>query len=235
MGTITGLTAEAMLAIRDGVIVNARIDAGHLILVKYDLSEIDAGNVVGATGLTGLTGPPSIVVVADAASRPTTGLFPGLNLWQEDVGLLYIWDGAAWVLPPTNVPHTTCTREPVNTTGTTDGVYSPFATPLIVNFEKFKSDTHFIVNYEGGVRNNNAFGEYRVGVHVIGPGAIDEYYDLAAGYGDLGPRACTRQIEIAAVGNYIFEAVRRRVNGVGTVYDGQHNNNRNSLTVTETY
>jgi hypothetical protein len=56
MATITGMTADAMDAIRDGHIVTADFDsAGHLILTKFDGTQIDAGTVTGAsTTLAGI-------------------------------------------------------------------------------------------------------------------------------------------------------------------------------------
>lgn len=47
MATITGLTAAAMQAIRDGVIVDADVVGGHLILTKHDATTFDAGVVTG--------------------------------------------------------------------------------------------------------------------------------------------------------------------------------------------
>lgn len=55
MSTVNGLTAETMLAIRNGVIVDANVVAGHLVLVRFDAAEIDAGSVVGPTGSPGAT------------------------------------------------------------------------------------------------------------------------------------------------------------------------------------
>lgn len=55
MASINGLTAEAMQAIRDGVIVDANVVAGHLILTRYDATEVDTGSVVGPTGSPGAT------------------------------------------------------------------------------------------------------------------------------------------------------------------------------------
>lgn len=46
MATVTGMTAAAMIAIRDNTIVSAAFDSSnHLILTKYDGSTVDAGFV----------------------------------------------------------------------------------------------------------------------------------------------------------------------------------------------
>jgi hypothetical protein len=50
MATVTGLTAAAMIAIRDQTIVEAEITGGHLILTRYDESTIDAGSIASAVG-----------------------------------------------------------------------------------------------------------------------------------------------------------------------------------------
>lgn len=50
MATITGLTAAAMIAIRNQTIVEAEITGGHLILTRYDESTIDAGSIASAVG-----------------------------------------------------------------------------------------------------------------------------------------------------------------------------------------
>lgn len=63
MATVTGMTAEAMLAIRDGTIVDGHFDtAGHIILTKYDGTQIDGGAVLAST-----TGQSGIVELATNA------------------------------------------------------------------------------------------------------------------------------------------------------------------------
>lgn len=65
MATVTGLTKEAMEAIRDGVIVDAEVVGNNLILTKFDATTIDAGNVRGPVGpaspakVTALPGSPT--------------------------------------------------------------------------------------------------------------------------------------------------------------------------------
>lgn len=63
MATVTGMTAAAMLAIRDGTIVDGHFDtAGHLILTKYDGTLIDGGAVLAST-----TGQAGVVELATNA------------------------------------------------------------------------------------------------------------------------------------------------------------------------
>lgn len=67
MATITGMTAAAMEAIRAGAIIDADFDtAGHLILIKYDETQIDAGVVPGAT--TVLSGAVELATSAETAT-----------------------------------------------------------------------------------------------------------------------------------------------------------------------
>lgn len=67
MATVTGMTAAAMQAIRDGTVVSAHFDsANHLILVKYDATQVDAG-LVGASTTT-LAG---VVELATSAETQT--------------------------------------------------------------------------------------------------------------------------------------------------------------------
>lgn len=50
MATVTGMTAAAMQAIRDGTVVSAAFDsANHLILTRHDGTQIDGGTVAAAT------------------------------------------------------------------------------------------------------------------------------------------------------------------------------------------
>lgn len=60
MATVTVYTAEKMQEIQDGSIVDGDVVSGHLILTKYDGSQIDAGPVEGPAGPTGPTGPAGI-------------------------------------------------------------------------------------------------------------------------------------------------------------------------------
>ena len=68
MATVTGMTAAAMQAIRDGTVVNGHFDsAGHLILTKYDETQIDVGAVLASS-----TTQAGIVELA-TTSETTTG------------------------------------------------------------------------------------------------------------------------------------------------------------------
>jgi microcystin-dependent protein len=78
MAEVTGLTAAAMQAIADSMIVSGSVDgSGHLILTKQDSSTVDAGDVIGPTGATGATGPtapaPTGAVMMFASATPPTG------------------------------------------------------------------------------------------------------------------------------------------------------------------
>jgi microcystin-dependent protein len=64
MATITGLTAERMLAIEGESIVDGSIIGGNLILTKFDGTTIDAGPVVGPTGPAGPQGTPGVAGVS---------------------------------------------------------------------------------------------------------------------------------------------------------------------------
>jgi len=67
MATVTGMTAAAMIAIRNGMVTGAHFDsAGHLILTKYDGTTVDAGVVTAAT--TSLAG---VVELATSAETQT--------------------------------------------------------------------------------------------------------------------------------------------------------------------
>jgi microcystin-dependent protein len=61
MATITGLTADRMLAIEAASIVDGEIIAGNLILSKHDGNQINAGPVVGPQGATGQAGPMGFI------------------------------------------------------------------------------------------------------------------------------------------------------------------------------
>lgn len=56
MATVTGLSAERMLEIEAASIVDGEVVGGHLHLIKFDETVIDAGSVAGPTGPTGATG-----------------------------------------------------------------------------------------------------------------------------------------------------------------------------------
>ncbi len=60
MATVTVYTAEKMQEIQDGSVVDGDVVSGHLILTKYDGSQIDAGLVEGPAGPTGPTGPAGV-------------------------------------------------------------------------------------------------------------------------------------------------------------------------------
>ncbi len=72
MATITGMTAAAMIAIRDETIVSAVINgSGHLILTQYDGGTIDAGAIKDAIA-TATTSATGLVELA-TTTETTTG------------------------------------------------------------------------------------------------------------------------------------------------------------------
>jgi len=73
MATVTGMTAAAMIAIRDGTVSGAHFDsANHLILTKYDGTTVDAGTLAAAT--TTLAGPVELATNAETQSGSATNL-----------------------------------------------------------------------------------------------------------------------------------------------------------------
>lgn len=57
--TVMGLSASRMLAIEASCVVDGEVDTnGHLILTKFDETQIDAGNVIGPAGPPGPSGGP---------------------------------------------------------------------------------------------------------------------------------------------------------------------------------
>lgn len=77
MATVTGMTAAAMQAIRDGMVVGADFDsANHLILTKYDGTTVDAGLIGSAT--TTLSGVVELATSAEtqAGSDATRAVTP---------------------------------------------------------------------------------------------------------------------------------------------------------------
>ena len=63
MATVTGLTAERMLAIEGASVVDGEVIGNNLILTKHDGSQIDAGPVIGPQGPAG---PPASLALTIA-------------------------------------------------------------------------------------------------------------------------------------------------------------------------
>jgi microcystin-dependent protein len=94
MATITGLTAERMLAIEGASIVDGEIIGGNLILTKYDGTTINAGPVAGPQGPPGPMGPAGYSAIPGEVK-----LWPGSDLpLLADYGK-WVWaDGAVYVV-----------------------------------------------------------------------------------------------------------------------------------------
>lgn len=83
MATVTGLTAERMLAIEGASVVDGEVVDGDLVLKKHDGTTIDAGSVVGPVGPQG-----------PAGLSPIPGevkLWPGDVLPDQAVYGLWAW------------------------------------------------------------------------------------------------------------------------------------------------
>lgn len=66
MTTVTGLTADRMLAIEDASVIDGDVVGDNLILTKHDGTQINAGNVRGPQGNEGPTGSDLDVITAAA-------------------------------------------------------------------------------------------------------------------------------------------------------------------------
>src|SRR3954451_3244588 len=64
MATITGLTAERMLAIEAAAIVDGNVVGNDLVLTRHDGTPINTGNVRGPAGPTGPVGSDLAVITA---------------------------------------------------------------------------------------------------------------------------------------------------------------------------
>lgn len=70
MASVTSLTAEAIQAILDGVIISAGINgAGHLILTKQDGTTVDAGYAKGSSTLEAVLATPNTLARRDSLGR----------------------------------------------------------------------------------------------------------------------------------------------------------------------
>jgi microcystin-dependent protein len=93
MATITGLTADRMLAIEASSVVDGDVVSGHLILTKHDGSTIDAGSVLGPTGPQGPVGPAGGLIPGELR------LWPGSTLPDPAQFGKWVWaDGAVYVV-----------------------------------------------------------------------------------------------------------------------------------------
>lgn len=84
MATVTGLTAERMIAIEDASIVGGTIVGDNLVLSSHGGDDFIAGNVRGPEGPAG----PPLSQLNDAGDVVITSPSPGQFLQ---------WDGSAWV------------------------------------------------------------------------------------------------------------------------------------------
>jgi hypothetical protein len=223
MGEVTGYTAERMKDIEDNTVVNGHIDvpSGHLKLTRYNGTEIDAGLVNVS---------PRIVT---SATRPTApNVFEGLQIYETDTNLSYIWDGAAWLPIAPAIPHSTVAKVTSTALSTTSTVFVNLGVNCqVVNFPKLRADTKLIVRYDGNIYNDDpgGLGAYEVGIQVNG---VDNV--VANGFVNLGQKSGVHEITGLAAGNYTCTLRKRRANGTGTVFDGTAGS-RNALTVMETF
>jgi microcystin-dependent protein len=92
MATVTGLTAERMLAIEAASVIDGEVLADHLILTKHDGTQIDAGSVVGPQGPQGPTGPAGISGIPGEIKMWANSVLPELATYGK-----WVWaDGAIY-------------------------------------------------------------------------------------------------------------------------------------------
>lgn len=77
MATVTGLTAERMKEIENGILIDAEVVGDNLILTTKDNTAINAGNV------RGLPGPAGESVVFLDAGESAAGLPDGTKICRR--------------------------------------------------------------------------------------------------------------------------------------------------------
>jgi microcystin-dependent protein len=94
MATITGFTADRMLAIENASVVDGEIVGSNLILTRHDGSTIDAGPVLGPPGPQGPVGPAAVSSIPGEIK-----LWPGSALPDPAKYGKWVWaDGAVYVV-----------------------------------------------------------------------------------------------------------------------------------------
>lgn len=129
MATVTGLTAEHMLALSDANIVAAEVVGNDLILTTRGGQQINAGNVRGSQGPTGPVGPTT-TTVCTSTTRPVAPI-DGQQIYETDtLKTLYYYTsksgwfpswGTAWGVIAV-MPVKTNSSANYSATGTTDMV-----------------------------------------------------------------------------------------------------------------
>lgn len=183
MATVTGLTAEAMEAIRDNVVVDGEVVGDDLILTTQGGVDINAGNVRGPAGAPGLTvryigelipmagsTVPSLCLACDgsAVSRSTyAALF-------AEIGTAYgSGDGSTTFNLPNTKGRTLVTRDSGQTEFDTLG-------------ETGGSKTHTLTGAESGV--NGSGSTTSSGSHNTGGHSVDHSHSVN-GAGDTVVRS----------------------------------------------
>lgn len=90
MATVTGLTADRMLAIEAASVVDGDVVGDNLILTKHDGSQINAGSVRGPQGSQGPVGSMLAVLAAKTVQEPglTNQIRAGRQLSPADFGAM---------------------------------------------------------------------------------------------------------------------------------------------------
>jgi hypothetical protein len=92
MDSVQVFTKDRMQAIEDSAIVDGDVVGDNLILTRHDGGTINAGSVRGPVGPIG-----SSPIVVTSTTRPTTGLYNGLVIYEIDTGQTFMYNGTGWM------------------------------------------------------------------------------------------------------------------------------------------
>ncbi len=94
MATVTGLTAERLIAMENATVVSGRVVGTNLILTTKDGTDINAGTVQGPIGPAG-----GAFVICTSTTRPTyTAGDQGKAIYETDTKFVRIWTGTRFRL-----------------------------------------------------------------------------------------------------------------------------------------
>lgn len=100
MATVTGLTADRMIAMENATVVDGNVVGPDLILVTRDGTQINAGVVQGTKGDQGTPGiNGSGFIICTSTTRPVlTPADEGKAIYETDTKLIRLWTGTRWKL-----------------------------------------------------------------------------------------------------------------------------------------
>jgi hypothetical protein len=142
--------------------------ARSLLIGVIDVPKVGAGSPAFTASGLWTVAAGGILPVPSQAERDALTAYAGMTVWRLDTGLVEMWNGTAWLPPPSFGTKTAALNSAMGSTSITATAYTSFTAPSSVFFVKKRAETSVKVTLQFSWRSGAVPQSAKFGVQIGG-------------------------------------------------------------------